>query len=338
MKRLTRRVLAVAVLACGLAVPAKAADVHPLLPAETEQVLFVNFRQIIESQLIKKFALEQMKQALQGADAQKVMTDLGLDPLKDVDQLTGGFWGNDPAMMKGVFILTGKFDPVKLFNAAEAESKKNPDKISIVTQGKYKFVKVVNDGNAGGPAGAALKEVYISSPNEKTLLAATEKEVLAATMERAEKGDSKPVVKRPLGALLSKMDDKASFYICGLQDGKSIGDIPANPLLDDPAKLKKQLEKMENMSMTIRIGEDVGLEAIIGMKDADAASDFGTTVDDLLNKVRAFLPLIAGQQPNLKPLVGDLTKNLKCKSKDKEVQVTLVISGKSIAAAAGAGD
>ncbi|HEY2787334.1 MAG TPA: hypothetical protein VGJ05_20420 [Fimbriiglobus sp.] len=336
MKSLSRRVLAVAVLACGLAVPARAAEVNPLIPAEAENIIFVNFRQIIDSQLVKKFALEQMKQALQGADAQKVMTDLGLDPLKDIDQLTGGFWGEDAQSMKMLIILSGKFDPVKLFNAADVQSKKDADKISIVSEGKYKFVKITND-KANGP-GAAFKEVYISVANDKTILASTDKDVLAATMVRVEKNVSKPIVKKALGALMVKMDSKASFYMCGLSDPKKISDIPPNPLFDDPAKLKKQLEKIENMSMTLRIGDDVGLEATVGMKDSDAADEFGSTIDDMLGKVRAFLPLIAGQQPNLKPLIGDLGKNLKCKSKDKEVQVTLVLSGKAIAAAAGAGD
>jgi len=335
MTRLRHVMLVTAVLlACGTAAPA--AEVHPLLPAETESVIYVNFRQIIDSQLVKKFALEQMKQALQGADAQKIMTDLGLDPLKDIDDLTGGFWGDEAQSMKGLFVLSGKFDPKKLFDAADAESKKNADKISIVSEGKYKFVKITND-KADGPA-AALKELYVAVPNEKTILGSTDKELLAKTMDRVEKNDTKPAVKKALGALLVKMDAKASFFLCGLSDPKKIGDIPPNPLFDDPAKLKKQLEKMENMAMTVRIGEDVGLEAVIGMKDSDAADEFSTTIDDLLGKVRAFLPLLAGQQPAMKPLVGDLTKNLKCKSKDKEVQITLTISGKSIAAATGAGD
>src|SRR5262245_8727633 len=185
MKRLSRRLLAVAVCVGGLATAAPAADVHPLLPAETDSIIYVNFRQIIDSQLVKKFALEQMKQALQGADAQKIMTDLGLDPLKDIDELTGGFWGEDAQTMKGLFVLKGKFDPTKLFNAADAESKKNADKISIVSEGKYKFVKLTNDG-ANGPA-AALKELYVAAPNEKTILASTDKELLAKTMDRVEK-------------------------------------------------------------------------------------------------------------------------------------------------------
>jgi hypothetical protein len=336
MKRLFRRVLAAAALVCGVATAAPAADVNPLLPAETESIVYVNFRQILDSQLVKKFAIDNLKQALQGDEAQKLLTDLGLDPLKDLEELTGGFWGEDAQTMKGLFVVSGTFDPAKLFSAAEAASKKNADKLSIVSEGKYKFVKVTND-NANGPA-AALKELYVAVPNEKTILGATDKELLAKTMERVEKKDTKPVVKAALGTLFKKMDPKASFFMCGLSDPKKIGDIPQNPLFEDTAKLKKQLEKMENMAMTVRIGEDIGLEAAIGMKDADAADEFSGTIDELFGKVRAFLPFFAGQQPAMKPLIGDLTKNLKCKAKDKEVQITLTISGKSIAAATGAGD
>jgi len=336
MKPLTRRVLAAALLSCGLVAPATAAEVHPLLPAETENVIYVNFRQIIDSPIIKKYALDQMKQALQGEEAQKVMQTVGLDPLKDIDELTGGFWGEDANTPKGLFILSGKFDPVKLFNAADAEGKKNPDKVAIVSEGKYRFVKLTNEG-ANGPT-AAFKEIYLAVANEKTILAGTDKEILVKTMGRVEANESKPAIKKALGALLVKMDSKASFFMCGLSDPNKIGDIPPNPLFDDPAKLKKHLEKMENMAMTLRIGDDVGLEAAIGMKDSGAADEFAATIDDMLGKIRAFLPLIAGQQQNLKALINDLNKNLSCKAKDKEVKITLTLSGKSIAAALGGGD
>ena len=59
-----RRALVGAVLAAGLAAPARAAEVDPLLPAETESVMFVNVRQVLDSDLVKKYALGQIKQAL----------------------------------------------------------------------------------------------------------------------------------------------------------------------------------------------------------------------------------------------------------------------------------
>jgi hypothetical protein len=330
------RLFAAALLAGSLAAPLAAADVPPLLPAETESVVYVNFRQVIDSPLVKKLALEPMKQFLQGADAQKVMADIGLDPLKDVDELTAGFWADDPKVPRGLFILTGKFDPVKLFNFADAKGKENPDRLEIVTEGKYKFVHLMFETPEGDPRRRPpFTELFVSAPSDAMVLAATDKDVLAKTMERVGKRDDKPAVRKPLGALLVRMDAKASLFFCGLSDPKKIGDIPPNPLFPDPDALKAQLVKIETTAFTLRLGDDVGLEFVVGMKDAEAADEFAGTVDDMLTKVKTFLPLATAQAPQFKPVLDDVNRNLKCRSKDKEVHLTLVVSGKAIAAAAG---
>jgi len=339
MTHLFRRLIAVAVLAGGLAAPLSAAEVPPLLPAETESVVYVNFRQIIDSPMVKKLALEPLKQFLQGDQAQKVMADIGLDPLKDVDELTAGFWADDPKVPRGLFILSGKFDPVKLFNFADAKGKENPDRIEIVAEGKYKFVHLMFDNPEGDPRRRPpFTELFVTAPSDAMILASTDKDLLAKTMVRVEKRDDKPAIRKPLGALLVKMDAKASLYFCGLSDPKKIGDIPPNPLFPDPDALKAHLLKIETTAFTLRIADDVGLEFVAGMKDAEAADGFAETVDDMLTKVKAFLPLATTQAPQFKPVVDDVTKNLNCRSKDKEVRLTLVVSGKAIAAATGGGD
>src|SRR4051794_26808628 len=94
--RMARRLFAAAFLAVVVAAPVRAAEVDVLLPAETEAVMFVNVRQILDSDLVKKYALGQVKQALQGNENQKLLKDLGLDPLKDIDRVTVGSWGKGP--------------------------------------------------------------------------------------------------------------------------------------------------------------------------------------------------------------------------------------------------
>src|SRR5258707_206026 len=91
------RFLAMAVIAAGfLAAPSRAADIDPLWPEKSDSVMKLNFRQILESDIIKKFALAQIKQAMEGKDAKKMMEELGIDPLKDVDSLSAGYWKEDP--------------------------------------------------------------------------------------------------------------------------------------------------------------------------------------------------------------------------------------------------
>jgi hypothetical protein len=329
MKVVNRCVLAAAIVTSAVwAAPARAADVDPLLPADTEQVFFVNVRQILDSDLVKKFALAQIKQALEGNDAQKTMKELGLDPLKDVDKISGGAWGEDAQNMKALFVVRGKFDLEKLFDAAKKAAEKDGDKVGIVTEGDFKLVKVTVP-NRPDP-------IYVSGVDNKTIVAGTDKGLVTSAMKASEKKD-KPAIKKALADLVEKMDAKASMFVCGVSSGKEVN-LPPNLPLDNPEKLKKQLEKIETVAMTLRVTGDISLDFAMGMKDTEAADDFGTTVDDLLQKGKAFLPLIAMQQQQMKPIVNDITKTLKSKVDKKTVSVTAKLSGDSIGKAVGSDD
>src|SRR3954451_24891881 len=125
MRRSTRFGL-VAAFAAAFAFPtsARAAEPDKLLPADADTILSVNVRQIIDSEIVKKYAIEQMKQFLQGNDAQTFLKEIGLDPLKDLDRILVAGSGKDQATIKGLIIVHGKFDAEKLYKAAEAQSKK----------------------------------------------------------------------------------------------------------------------------------------------------------------------------------------------------------------------
>lgn len=327
------RALFAAVVFAGLAAPsARAAEVDALLPAETESVMFVNVRQILESDIVKKYALGQLKQALAGNDAQKMLNKLGLDPLKDIDRVTVGSWGKDKDDMNIVAVVRGKFDADKLFTAAKDEAKKDDGKLSIVEEGKYKLVKIVGDENQKKPMFAAVA-------NEKTLVAGTDKKLVAAALDAATKG-GKPVLGKDLAALLLKMDEKASMFACGNVTGK-IGDLPDG--LDkipglDPKELAKQLANMKDVSVTFKLTSDMSFEVSMGMKDADAADGLGKTIDQLITTAKTFLPFVAGQKENLKPIVDEVNKNLKSKVKGSEVTIGLKLTAEAIGKASGSDD
>src|SRR5262245_41105610 len=86
----TRLLLAALALALLLtAGPARAADADRLLPDDTEVVLGVNVRQVLDAPLVKTHALELLRNYVRSsADAQKVLDALGFDPFKDLHTLT----------------------------------------------------------------------------------------------------------------------------------------------------------------------------------------------------------------------------------------------------------
>ena len=146
----------VAGMTLSLGSTGRAAEIDTLLPSETESVIYFNVKQLLDSEIFKKYAKGQVSQMLESnEDAQRLMKDLGVDPLKDIDRVTAGTWGKDPEDSQAVAIVRGNFNPTKLMETAEKESKNNGDKISIVTEGQYKLVKVTIDNSP--------KPIYMSA-------------------------------------------------------------------------------------------------------------------------------------------------------------------------------
>ena len=328
-----RRLFLAATLTAGLTLgaSARAAEIDTLLPSDTESVVFVNVKQILASDIVKKYALGQLKQMIESnEDAQRMMKDLGIDPMTDIEKVTAGSWGKDKDDMNVVAIVRGKFDPTKLMAAAEKEAKNNGDKVAIVAEGKYKLIKFTSEKSP--------KPFYASAADETTIVAGNDKKlVVNALTAAAEK--TKPTVKKDLAKLLLKMDEKASMYTCGVVDGSKI-DLPANMNIPnfDSAKLAQQLKKMTNLSFTVNITDEISLDGVAGMADTDAADDFGDTLNQLIGTVKGFLPLVTMQQPKMKPLADEVGKTLKSKVKDKEVTLVFKLSAGSIDKAVGGGD
>ncbi len=328
-----RRLFLAATLTAGLTLsaPARAAEIDTLLPSETESVVFVNVKQILASDIVKKYALGQLKQMIESnEDAQRMLKDLGIDPMKDIEKVTAGSWGKDKDDMNVVAIVRGKFDPTKLMAAAEKEAKNNGDKVAIVAEGKYKLIKFTSEKSP--------KPFYASAADETTLVAGSDKKlVVNALTAAAEK--SKPTVKKELAQLLLKMDEKASMYTCGVVDGSKI-DMPANLNIPnfDGAKLAQQLKKMTNLSFTVNITDEISVDGVAGMADGDAADDFGDTLNQLIGTVKGFLPLVTMGKPNMKPLADEVGKSLKSTVKDKQVTLVVKLSAGSIDKAVGGGD
>src|SRR5262249_27296941 len=108
--------LAAAALLAG---PAAAADVNRYLPDDTEVVVFVNVRQLLDSPLVKKHALEQVRAALKdNAGGQKFFGAVGLDPLRDISSVTLAAPGSD-VQNRALFIVSGNFNVERIHAAAD---------------------------------------------------------------------------------------------------------------------------------------------------------------------------------------------------------------------------
>lgn len=307
-----------AALAVVLAAPAvRAAEPDKLLPANAEFVLTLNLKQIIDSDIIKQYALEQIKQTLQGADAKKVLGELGLDPLKDVSKVVVSGSGNDATDTKFLIIVHGKFDPEKLFKSAEAYTKKNADHFSLLADGKDKMFKYQPD--TGNP-------LYATVVDENLIVAASDRKLVTAALAASGK---KAAVSKELGALIAKMDEKASLWVVGVTKDKIANIKPGGKQGQLPPEVKAYLEKMDTFSLVIRITKDISLDVALGMKDTTTADDLGKLLDEKLMELKGFLPFVAASKPQLKPVV-EAAKSIKSTVKDKSVTITGKLPGTAI--------
>lgn len=302
----------VAVLAAPVA---RAADPDKLIPDDAEGVVSVNVRQLLESDIIKKYALEQMKQAMQGRDAEKVLRDLGLDPFKDIERLVIAGSGKDQTDLKVLGIVRGKFDPDKIYKAAEAQTRKDPDKFSIVREGDDKMFKFQPD--KGNP-------MYGTVVDETAVVFGSDKKVVGTALT-ASKMNKKPTVSKDLAALIGKMDDKSTVWIAAVVKDK-LNKVKLPGAGGPGQNLQAQLPNLDSVTLIVKVTGDINLELGLGMKDKTSADEMGKTVDETLQLVKGFLPLAAANEPKLKPLV-EAAKSLKSDTKDKVITITGKLAG-----------
>jgi hypothetical protein len=322
MTRLTHLALG-AVLLLGLGVPASsAATPDKLLPAETDTVVSINLRQIIDSDVIKKYALEQIKQAIEGQEAKALLNDLGLDPLKDIDRMVVATIDTSRENTKFLLIVHGSFDPDKLFKTAEAQSKKDSDRFAMVRDGNIVMFKYQPE--TGDPP------LYGTVVNANTVIAASEKKLIADALAAEKNGPAK--LKPELTALLKKMDDKASMYAVSLVKGKFDDvQVPGGGNLPiDLSGIQKVLPSAETIAMTLKISVDVNLEVTFGMKDDEAATDMQNTVEELLKQLKPLAALAGAADERAKPL-ADILATVKTTAKNKDVIISGKIAGAAIA-------
>ncbi len=310
MTRFVRPALGLVLATVVAAAPTRAAEPDPLLPADADVVISMNVRQVLESDIVKRYALENLKQTLQGNDAQKLLHDLGLDPLKDIDRVVIGMSGKDETDFKYLVVVHGTFDPEALYKAAEAQTRKDADHFALVKDGKDVMFKYTPD--TGNP-------LYGTVVDAKTVILSGSKTGISTALAVPPKG--KADLGKELTGLVKGMDDKATLWVAALSNGRldkvKLKGPAANP------GIQSQLANLQTATVVLRVEKDVLLNVGLGMKDNDAAEEAGKTVGELLQTVKGALPFLAANDPKLKSLV-ESSKSLKSEVKDR----TVVISGK----------
>jgi hypothetical protein len=307
-------------LHCGLlavaffvaALPAGAAEVDKYLPDDAGIVATLNVKQVAESPLIKKYALDKLKELLKDQnEATSVLESLGFDPFKDLTSITTAV----PTIEmepKPYIIVHGQFNLAKFEAKATEVAERMGDVLKIHKEGNHKVYEV-------NPPGGD-KPVFVGLVDKTTLVASSEKDFVLDSFARAA-GEKKSALKKELLDLLEKVDTKQSFWMVMPGEVLAKSQFPGK----DDEEAKKQIERIRGFSLGLSITKEVKLNVSITTKDADSAKELAEDVKKGLDMAKGFLPVIVQQEKRLAPIV-DIVGAIKVETEGSTVTIKSEVS------------
>jgi len=298
--------------------PLRAGDLDKFLPKETDVVISLNVEQVIGSSIVKKHALDLIRTTLAGnKEAQKMMTAVGLDPLKDISRISVAVGIEDPSHPKTMIVLNGKFDARKIGDALEGMTKKQDEKMMMMMAKDNVGGRTVYRFNV--PEHPA--PMFTAPVDSNVLVIGSSKDYIGAAFDAA-KGTRKSEIKKELSALLDKADSKSSLYAVAYIKGKFDG-------LPIPEPAKKAISQIDTLTLDLKVQQNVDLELNFGVDTADTATELAKLVTGGLELAKLQVKPALMQMPEMQPLL-DLVNSLKSNSKEKSVIVTGKVDGEAI--------
>jgi len=298
----------------AVASSARAGDVDRYLPDDTEMVVSVNVKQIVESELFKKYVEESAREALKNNDElQDALKDLGIDPFTDVERVIAARpSGVDKD--RGLVIVHGRFDLDKFKDTAERAAKDHPDvvkvlKVSDGAGGKF-LVYEVTPNEQSAP-------VFITLPNKSTVLVSPGKDYVVDAMKR-DAANEKPRLKNAdMQGLLERMNDKQGVSVAMLGSALTEG---------ASQEVKDLFAKVDAVGGGVSVGDEIQIEIAVSAKDADDAKDVKDSIGAGLKQAKLLLAALAfADNPKVEALL-DVANSVKVSVKDKTVLLKGAVS------------
>jgi hypothetical protein len=304
--------LAAALLAAlASATPVRSAEIDRCLPDDSEIFVSVNVRQILDSELMKKYGLTPARDALRDlSEVEDILKDLGFDPFKDLDRvIVGSPTGADKD--RGLLIAHGRFDLDKFKAKADESAQNHPDSLRILQvpdgRGGKERVYEVNAPQVEMP-------LFVAIPNTTTFLVSPGKDYVVDAIKKL-RGSGKTALKnKDFQNLLEKMDDRQSLSVAAVSSALKKGLKKSRQLTPDAQGV---LDQVRAVGGGISLGEDVKLEVAVTARSERQARELAETARQYITLAPTLLALLAPgeQKPKGLDLVEDLIKSLRVSRK-----------------------
>lgn len=302
------------------ALPVPGAEIDKYIPDDTQIVVSVHVRQILDSPVFKKFAQGKAEEALKGkGDVQAMLSALGLNPLKDINSITASVPGEvKPTDPKWQVIIHGSFEADKLHAAADKFIESNPDGLKVSKEGEARIYEL-KDNKSGN-------NFYASLLNKEVLVVAGTKDYLTQALAKAG-GGKEGEVKNNLRSLVGTLDGKQSIWLAVIVPDEVKQQLAR--LAAGNAQMAGIPSKLESLSGGITLSDDVKVNLRIKTSDAKTAKDLKV----LLEGFKGLAVFGISQAKNLEsfaPAITEVIDTFKFTSDKGTVGVDFLISNSVI--------
>jgi hypothetical protein len=297
-QQLVRRFLAaslllVSLLACAHSSQrAQSAELPGYLPADTEILVSVNVRQLVDSDLFKNNFQELVRQFLNDqANVHQVLGDLGLDPLKDIDRVLAVSPGS-AEQDRGLVIVQGRFDVEKFKAHARKAQAEHPDllKAHSITDGRGMKV-LVYEVRYPDPE----LPLFVCVADRQTILASPGKDYVVDALKKIARPARPTLRNKDFQDLLGKMDGEQSLALAVVGNALTRGGgIPEGGL-------RNALNQVEAIGGGVTIDKDLALEVVVSAKSEAQARQLKGSADRILKQGITLLSLLAASDPQFNP-------------------------------------
>jgi hypothetical protein len=273
-----------------------------LLPDDTEMVMAVNIRQILDSAVVKKYGLEKLKDALDSqGDVKEYLKDMGLDPFKDIDSIIVGSSGNGESE-KHLAMVTGRFDPAKLEAKAKEIAKDRSEMIKVDKIGKHTVFEISVPNSP--------QSMFACAVSKNLILAASSKASLEEGLEKHAGTKTTKLKNKQLQEVVSKMDEKQSLWFV-----VPASSFPAE-LLNGNEDAKKIVDNIEVVTAGMTLSDKLVIQAGIITKDAESAKSLQKKLKQWINMAQGFLALNDQTAP-----IAEAIGKIKTTANDKTISL-----------------
>jgi len=284
--------------------------------ADAELVVTINVRQLLQTPVVKKHALDSIQALLKRNDElRQLLTAAGIDPLKDIDTLTltttpvptaQGRLADLARVL--VVVARGRFDSDKAASAATEYAKNHPSRLKKLTEDDVPMWEVTTDD----------KPCYAAFAGKNTVVMTTSKSDTVAAVRRA--GQRTQSVNKNLRAALDKLKGDEPVWMAMVVSDQT------RRLLKGDDNSKDFADALQSITGALELTDDAQFTLVVHTSDAKAATQIKGKIDELM----PLLAFMAAGKDASGRIVKELINNLKLSAEKNDVSIHLKITDAQI--------